>query len=77
MLPFLKPKVAVSVIIARQKDGKLTDEHEEGQEHAKHMEAAEKLIAAVHEKDAEAVAKILMSLTGSEEAEESKDAEKE
>lgn len=77
MLPFLKPKVAVSVIIARQKDGKLTDQHEEGQEHAKYLETAEKLISAVHSKDAEAVAKILMSMHGEDEAEESEDAEKE
>lgn len=60
MLPFLKPKKISSVIIAsRKKDGTVMPEHEEGENDAGLMAAAEDLISAVHSKDSSAVASAL------------------
>ena len=60
MLPFLKPKQIGSVIIARRKaSGSIEPEQEEGSEHPAMVNAAEKMISAVHAKDATSVAEAM------------------
>ena len=62
MLPFLKPKITTSVVIAKHKpEGGLEPLHEEGHEMPELVGAAEELISAVHSKDAHAVAEALKS----------------
>lgn len=57
MLPFIKPKGIVSVIVAKRKpDGSTEPMHEEGQPDPRMVIAAEDLISAIHAKDANAVA---------------------
>ena len=71
MLPFLKPKKMASVIMAvrakngTEKSSKPADEHK-----PEHVELAQKLISAIHAKDAEAVASVLESLMDTEAAEQ-------
>lgn len=60
MLPFLKPKQIGSVIIARRKaSGSIEPEREEGSENPTMVSAAEKMISAVHAKDAMSVAEAM------------------
>lgn len=57
MLPFLQPKKAAAVIIAKRKpEGSAEPMHEEGEEDPALMSCAEDLISAVHAKDAVGVA---------------------
>lgn len=57
MLPFLQPKKAASVIIAkRAKTGEEVASAPEGEHSPEHIDAAEKIISAVHAKDANALA---------------------
>jgi len=62
MLPFLKPRQVGSIVFAKRKpDGSHKTESVEGEQHPKLMEAAEKLISAVHQKDAKLVAEALQA----------------
>ncbi len=57
MLPFLQPKKAAGVIMAkRTPQGTTEPMHEEGEHEPGLMSAAEDLISAVHAKDAKGVA---------------------
>ena len=77
MLPFLKPKKMASVVMAvRAKDGTEKSSKPEGEHKREHMELAQKLISAVHAKDAEAVASVLESLMDAE-ADEAPEAKEE
>jgi hypothetical protein len=69
MLPFLKPKNIASTIISSYKpEGKLADEHEEGDMHPELMKHAESLISAVHAKDAKAVAEAMQAMMEQDDA---------
>lgn len=60
MLPFLRPKSQVGVIVAQRKpDGEKEEKGMEGQEDSGLMSAAEDLIRAIHAKDSSAVAEAL------------------
>jgi len=60
MLPFLQPKKAAAVMIAKRKpSGSIEPMHEEGEQDPGLMSAAEDLISAVHAKDAKGVADAL------------------
>lgn len=62
MLPFLKPKKVVGVIMAKvTKDGSLEISHEEGTPPPEMIECAEGLLKAIAQKDATAVAEHLIS----------------
>lgn len=60
MLPFLAPKKAASIIMARRKaSGGVIAEHEEGEPKPELMACAEDLISSVHAKDAKGVSEAL------------------
>jgi len=62
MLPFLQPKKLASVIIAKRKpEGSIEPMHAEDEHDPALVAAAEDLIRAVHEKNAEAVAAALQN----------------
>ena len=61
MLPFLKPKKVVGVIMAKAtKDGSLEISHEEGTSPPEMIDCAEGLMKAIADKDATAVAEHLI-----------------
>jgi hypothetical protein len=63
MLPFLKPKRAASVIMTTRSAAgeKVGADQEQGEQNPELMSIAEKLIGAVHAKDASAVAEALQA----------------
>lgn len=64
MLPFLKPKRMSSTIIsAVKKDGSQESKGPEDEQHMKFSGHAEQLIAGIHSKDANEVAKILSAIS--------------
>lgn len=77
MLPFLKPKAAAAIIMSkRASDGTVKSEQPEGAENSPLMSIAEKLISAVHAKDAAAMVAVLEALEARDAAaDESSEAE--
>ena len=62
MLPFLKPKKVVGVIMAKAtKDGSLEISHEEGKLPPEMLEVAQDLMKALEAKDAEGVGQALVA----------------
>lgn len=62
-LPFLKPKKSGSVVsVVAVKDGKSESQGEENEPNPKMLEIGEKLISAIHAKDAHEVAESLTQL---------------
>jgi hypothetical protein len=60
MMPWMKPRKAAGVIIAKKlADGGMVDEHEEGEEVESLVVASEDLLSAIAMKDAKAVAAAL------------------
>lgn len=59
MLPFLQPKKAASVIMAKMKPDGIEPMHEEGEEDPSLMMAAEDILSAISMKDAKALAEAL------------------
>ncbi len=55
MLPFLKPKKAGTVMVAKYSNGETKSEGEVGEHNEGLMSAAQDLISAIHAKDAKAV----------------------
>jgi hypothetical protein len=69
MLPFLQPKKMASVVMsARKADGTEATRSTEGENAPAHVAMAEKLISAIHSKNAQEVASILAELIGAEDA---------
>jgi len=65
ILPFLKPKKLAATIIAHRKsDGTRAPDQHEGEEKPELMGMAEKLIGAVHSKDAKSVAEVVREMHG-------------
>lgn len=62
MLPFLKPKQAASVIMAKYSPDKPMEALPENEMHPKLMEHAEQLVSAIHGKDARAAAEAIQAM---------------